>query len=79
MRKKVVYLVREVDGVNVAYNDSIYLKRKDAEKHYCNAVRLKGYITMLVKVYDVNYNDVVNNGLDTALDTYAFIEVIKQK
>ncbi len=74
-----IYLVREVDGVNVAYNDSIYLKRKDAETHFSTAVRLKGYTTMLIKVYGVDYNEVVNNGLDTALDVYELIEVIKQK
>ncbi len=77
--KNVIYLVREVDGINVAYNDSIYLKRKDAETHYRTTLRLKGYTTMLIKVYDVKYNEVVNNGLNTALDTYALIEVIKQK
>jgi hypothetical protein len=77
--KIMIYLVREVDGVNVAYNDSIYLKRKDAETHFSTASRHKGYITMLIKVYGVDYNEVVNDGLNISLGVYEKYEVIKQK
>ena len=79
MEKETIYLVREADGINVAYNDSIFKKRKDAETYYSTISKLKGYTTMLIKVYGVDYNKVVNNGLDTALGVYALVEVIKQK